>query len=79
MEICRRVHFEDFHSKPPCILAAPPCMESKAIKGIAGRFTVKRHTNRKGMRFGAQLSCRISRKAYSDCADFRRQDSGLSQ
>ena len=26
------------------------------------------HTNRRSMRFGALLSCRISKGAYSDCA-----------
>ncbi len=31
------------------------------------------HTNRKGMRFGELLSHRISKRAYSDCADSARQ------
>ena len=31
------------------------------------------HTNRRGMLFGALLSCRISKEAYSDCAVFTRQ------
>ena len=46
----------DFYSNP----YATGCSnlhESKTIKGIVWEAAVKMYTNRKGMRFGALLSC----------------------
>ena len=37
------------------------------------------HTNRKGMRFGAQLSCKMSKGAHFDYAVYARQVTRLSQ